>query len=287
MRSSLQTLGRLAALGLILFTLVLPTNAHPAPASDTAGTLLSWDGGQIRLQGADGRAFQVKTTPATWILRRGLPSEGRDFAPGETLQIRLGRGLGGTTRALLVCDPETAEALGAERGHLLLGTLLKADGKLWIVQPTDNPLPLPVCLSSRTQFRAGQMAVTSAAFGVGAAVTVKTHGLPNGLLTAETVSDGADTIIAKETSKTRKSFTGIVLEVRPDLSLLTLQDKNGLSHTITITTETVIKVRTRKNFRTGSWADLAAGVRVTAHFAGTSDTGGSPAASSLSVTPLQ
>ncbi len=281
-----QTPGFRVAVLFLLFAiwLSIPTEARPAPASDVTGTLLSWTEGQIHLQGSDGRAFVVKTTAATWVLRRGLPSADREFTPGEILQIRQGRGPAGTTRALLVCDPETAGALAAQRGHLLVGTLLKAEGKVWIVQPADNPLPLPVCLSAHTRFQSGQALVTAGTFGSGASITVVTRGLPNGLPSAVSVSDGAEAK-AQEAPKRRRIFTGTVLEARPDLGLLTLQDKNGFSFTIAVEAETNMKVRTRKFSRAGAWADLAAGTRVTAHLGENSDIAGNPVASRLSITP--
>ena len=280
--------GRWAAFFVLLFaaTFLSPPLAYTAPASDTTGTLLSWNHGQLQLQGGDGRAFQIKITPATWVLRRGQPAGMRDFAPGETLQVRLGRGTGGTMRALLVCDPETAEALATQRGHLLVGTLLSAEKKFWIIQSDDGSVPLLVCLSSHTTFRAGQASVPSGAFSPGIRVTVQTRFLPNGLPSAVAVTDGtaSDTDGAKEKRlRPRKTFSGAVVEARLDLGWLTLQNKSGVSQIVVVDSQTSIRVRTGKILRSGTWDDLTVGQHVFARFAGTIDTEGHPLAVSLSV----
>lgn len=138
------------------------------------------------MQGADGRAFAVQITPATWVLQRGEVVPPRELPPGETLRVRLGRGKSGA--ALLVCDAETAEALAAHRRRPLSGTVARVDGLVWTVQPTDGAVPVPVCLSAHTTFRAGGAPVSASAFGAGASVTITTRGLANGLMTALSVS---------------------------------------------------------------------------------------------------
>lgn len=268
---------------LSLFTLAaliaaLPLEARPAPASELTVTLLSLGGNRMTVQGTDGRAFAVPITPATWALRRGLVVAPRDFTPGETLQVRLGRGKAGTRIALVISDSETAAALEAQRGHLLRGTLLSTtNSKVWLVQPADSELPLPVCLSAHTTFQAGGAVATAAAFSAGASVTITTRGLPNGLPAAILVSDAA--AATEEAPHRRKTISGIVLEVRPDLGLMTLRDKAGEDETIAVTAATRIKVRKQP----AAVSDITAGKHITVHLRVEPDAADNLVASSLSV----
>ena len=260
--------------------------AHSSPASEITVTLLFWNHGQIQVQEENGQVLKITTTQATWILRRGLPASARDFGPGETLQIRRGRGAGGTTRALLVCDLETAVALAGVHGHPLVGTLLRAEDKVWILQPEDGVLPLPVCLSAHTTFRAGEASVSASAFTAGARVTIQTRGLPNGLPSAVSITDGMTPETSepkKETLRPRKTFSGTIVEARPDLGWLTLQAKNGFFQTVAVDPQTLIKIRTRKGRRSGTWDDLTVGRHIFARFTGIVDSVGNPLAATLSV----
>ena len=276
--TALFSFGLWALFTLTALTASPPLDARPAPASELTVTLLSAGDGRLMVQGSDGRAIAVPITPATWALRAGLPAAPRDFAPGETLHVRLGRGKGGAKPALMICDPETAAALDAQRGHPLRGTLLDTtNGKVWIVQPDGGALPLPVCLSARTTFQAGGAAAAVTAFSAGASVTITTRGLPNGLPSAVSVSD-AGAAAGDETPTRRGTVSGIVLEVRPDLGVLTLRDKTGTDRTLAVTAGTRVKVRKRP----ATLADIAAGMHVTAFLRGASDAAGTPTASSLS-----
>jgi hypothetical protein len=279
--------GRLAAFYALLLaaSFLFSSAAHPAPASEMTVTLLSWSHGELQGQEENGQVLKIITTPATWILRRGLPTTARDFVPGETLQIRRGRGTGGTLRALLVCDPETAAALAGARGHPLTGTLLKAGGKVWILQPDDGALPLPLCLTAHTMFQAGGALVASGVFTAGTRVTIQTRGLPTGLMSAVSVSDGTETMaVIKKAPRPRKTFSGTIREARPDLGQLTIQNKAGFSQMIGVDSQTSILVRTRKGRHLGTWDDLTVGRPIFARFAAAEAGGGSdPLAATLSV----
>lgn len=255
-----------------------PLNARPAPASELTVTLLSVSSGAIQVQGSDGRAFAVPITPATWALKGGLVVTPHDFTPGETLHVRLGRGKGGTKPALMICDSETAAALEAQRGRLLRGTLQSTtNGRVWVIQPEDRALPLPVCLSAHTTFQAGGAATTVTAFSAGASVTITTRGLPNGLPSAVSVSDTGATAEDK-TPRRRGTVSGIVVEVRSDLGVLTLRDKAGADQLIAVTAGTRVKVRKRA----ATLADIAVGMYVTAYLRAASEAAGNPTATSLS-----
>jgi hypothetical protein len=278
--------GRLTAFYALLLaaSFLFSSAAHPSPASEITVTLLSWSHGELQGQEENGQVLKITTTPATWILQRGLPAIARDFAPGETLQIRRGRGTGGTLRALLVCDPETAAALSAMRGHMLVGTLLRADTKVWIIQPDDGALPLPVCLSAHATFRAGETSISASAFTAGTRVTIQTRGLPNGLTSAVSVTDGTETMaVIKKAPRPRKTFSGTIRAARPDLGQVTVQDKAGFSQTIGVNAQTSIQVRTRKSRRSGTWDDLTVGRPIFARFVATEAGGSDPLAATLSV----
>jgi len=188
-----MTYGRVSQLLPVVFLLLWlalaarPAHARPAPASELTVTLLSVGQDTLQVQGADGRAFAVRIMPATWVLGRGLVVPPGALTPGETLRVRLGRGKGGA--ALLVCDAETAEALDSHRRRPLTGEVARVDGPVWTVQPADGGVPLPVCLTPRTTFRAGGAPVSASAFGAGAQVTITTRGMANGLMTALSVSE--------------------------------------------------------------------------------------------------
>ena len=273
-----RRLAALLSLVILAALVAIPTlDARPTPASEISVTLLSVSDGTLTVQGSDGRTFAVPITPATWALRGGLPATPRDFTPGETLHVRLGRGKGGVKTALMICDSETAASLEAHRGKALRGTLLDTtNGKVWIIQPADSTLPLPVCLSARTTFQAGGATATAVAFSAGASVTITTRGLANGLLSAVSVSDAA--AATDETPRRRETVSGTVIEVRPDLGMLTLRDKTGSDQTIAVTVGTHVKVRKRA----ATLADIATGMHVTAFLRAASDAAGNLIASSLS-----
>jgi len=263
-----MTYGRCQPLRVVFLLLLLalaarPAPARPAPASEMTVTLLSVGPGVLQAQGADGRALTIKITPATWVLQRGLVVSPREMTPGETLRVRLGRGQAGSTVALLVCDLETAEAIEAQRRRPLTGTVASVDGKVWTVQPAEGAVPLPVCLSPRTAFRAGGSPVAASAFGAGAQVTITTRGLANGLLAAVAVSDAASDgpgQAAKPGARTPKgeSLSGVVVEARPDLGLLTVQSAAGATRTVAVDAGT----RVRSGGRAASLGEMAAGMRV-------------------------
>ena len=265
---------------LFLFALaILPASARPPPASELTVTLLSAGPGVLQVQGADGRTFAVRITRATWVLRRGLVTTPRDLAPGETLRVRLGRGA--DRAALLVCDAETAAVLADARGRPLAGTILSAEGRVWTVQPDGGDLPLPVLLSPHTLFRAGGSAVAASAFSAGAAVTITTRGLANGLLAAVSVSDvppdGPGQTGGAPTARP-VSVSGVVVEVRPDLGLLTFQDAAGASRTVALDAAT----RLKSLGRPAALGDLTAGMRVRVHLGVGQDAAGNPVATSVS-----
>lgn len=271
-------------LWLLIFSLApvsLSAPARPLPASDLAVTLLSAGPGALQVQGADGRAFAVRITPATWVLRRGLVAAPRDLAPGETLRVRLGRGKAGAVAALSVCDAETAAVLADARGRPLAGTILSAAGKVWTVQPNGGDVPLPVLLSPHTLFRVGGSLVAASAFGAGAAVTITTRGLANGLLAALSVSDAPPDGLGQmgDVPTARPvSVSGVVVEARPDLGLLTLQDAAGVSRTVAMDARTRVKTQ-GKVARLG---DLLPGMRVRVHLGTGQDASGNPVATSVS-----
>ncbi|MDQ2799658.1 MAG: hypothetical protein M3Y13_08460, partial [Armatimonadota bacterium] len=160
----------------------------------------------------------------------------------------------------------------------LRGTLQSTtNGRVWIIQPEDSALPLPVCLSVRTTFQAGGAATTMAAFSLGASVTITTRSLPNGLPAAVSVSDASATTEDK-TPRRRGTVSGTIVEVRPDLGLLTLRDKTGGDQTIAVTAGTRVKVRKRA----ATLADITAGMHVTAYLRAALDPAGNPTATSLS-----
>ncbi len=258
-----------------------PAAARPAPASDLTVTLLSVSEGALQVQTANGRAFAVRITRATWVLQRGLIALSRDLTPGETLRVRLGRGPAGTAAALLVCDAETADALDAHRRRPLSGTVVRADGRVWTVQPADGDVPLPILLSPRTLFRAGGSAVPASAFGAGASVTILTRGLANGLLAAVSVSDvladpPGETAIEQASRPT--SVSGVLVEVRPDLALLRLQDAAGAAQTVAVDAGT----RVKSGGRAASLADLLPGMRVRVWWGAAQDAAGNPVATTVS-----
>ena len=267
---------------LLLFSLApaaRPAPARPRPASDLAVTLLSAGPNALQVQGADGRAFSVKITRATWVLRRGQVALPRELQPGETLRVRLGRGAGGA--ALLVCDTETADALAAARGRPLPGSLLGVEGRVWTVQPDGGDVPLPVLISPRTLFHAGAAAVSASAFGPGASVTITTRGLANGLLAAVSVSDAAPAAPAPDDGgqKARPvSLSGVIIEARPDLGLLTVEDASGLAHTVAIDAAT----RLKSAGKAATLGELAAGMRVRVRLGAGADAAGNPVAAGVS-----
>lgn len=255
-----------------------PAPARPLPASDLRVTLLSASPDALQVSGADGRALTVKITRATWVLRRGLVAPPRDLLPGQTLRVRRGRGAGGP--ALLVCDSETADALAAARGRPLSGTLLGVSGRVWTVQPDGGDVPLPVLLSARTLFRAGGAASVAPAFGPGALVSVTTRGLANGLLAAVSVSDApAAAPDPDEDGRTPRpaSLSGVVIEARPDLGLLTFQDAAGASHTVSVGAAHV-----RSAGRAATLGDLQPGMRVRVRLGAGADAAGNPLAAGVS-----
>jgi hypothetical protein len=276
----------LSLLALFLALTALPAAARPAPMSDVTVTLLSVGAGALQVQGSDGRAFALTLTPATWVLQRGLAALPRDLTPGETLRVRRGRGKGGRETALLVCDAETADALDAHRRRPLSGTVVRADGRVWTVQPADSALPLPVCLSPRTTFRAGGAPVAASAFGAGAAVTITTRGLASGLLSAVSVSEarseeaaevgnGGDT---EAPAARRGSASGVVTEMRADEGLLTLQDGAGALRTVAVDARTRVKTGGRPAAR----GDLRPGMRVRVWWGAAQDAAGNPVATTVS-----
>jgi len=269
----------LALAPLLLAFMSLP--ARPAPAADLAVTLLSAGPSVLQVQGADGRPFAVRVTPATWVLQRGQVAAPRDLTPGEALRLRL-RHVRAGDLALLVCDAETAAALDAHRRRALSGTVLSAAGLVWTVQPTDEDAPVPVLLTARTLFRAGGLPVGASAFGAGASVSVATRGLANGLLAAVSVSDalpappgepGAD-----GPAPHPASVSGTVTESRPDLGLLTFTDAAGAAQTIAVLAATRLKVMGRP----ASQADLTPGMRVRVRLGAGRDAAGNPVATSVS-----
>jgi len=278
--------GRCRPLRVIFLLLLLalaarPAPARPAPASEWTVTLLSVGSGVLQVQGADGRALAVKIAPTTWVLRRGLVALPRELSPGETLWVRRGRGKEGA--ALLVCDGETAEAIEAHRRRPLAGIVLSADGQVWTIQPADSAVPLPVCLSPRTTFQAGGSPVPASAFGAGASVLITTRGLANGLLAAVAVSDAAPDgpgQTAEPGARTPKgeSLSGVVVEARPDLGLLTVQSAAGAARTVAVDAHT----RVKSGGRAASLGDLAAGLRVRVRLGVGQDAAGNPVAASLS-----
>jgi len=138
-----------------LFFLILTLlSARPAPAADLSVTLLSAAPSALQVRGADGAAFAVRVSPATWVLERGAVVSPPGLTPGETLRVRLRHVRAGDV-ALLVCDAGTAAALDAHRRRALSGTVLAVDGAVWTVQPSGEDAPVPVLVSARTVFRAG------------------------------------------------------------------------------------------------------------------------------------
>jgi len=271
----------LSLLALFLALTALPAHARPAPMSDVTVTLLSVGAGALQVQGSDGRAFALTLTPATWVLQRGLAALPRDLTPGETLRVRRGRGKGGGETALLVCDADTADVLTAHRHRPLSGTILGSVGKVWTVQPADGDVPLPILLSPRTLFRAGGSAVPASAFGAGASVTILTRGLANGLLAAVSVSDvladpPGETAIEQASRPT--SVSGVLVEVRPDLALLRLQDAAGAAQTVAVDAGT----RVKSGGRAASLADLLPGMRVRVWWGAAQDAAGNPVATTVS-----
>ncbi len=259
-----------------------PAHARAAPASELTVTLLSVGPDALQVQDADGRAREIKLTSVTWVLRQGLVVLPRELTPGETLRVRLGRGK--ESAALLVCDEETADAMESHRRRPLSGTILSVSGKVWTVQPADGPTPLPICLSARTGFRAGGASVATSAFGVGASVMITTRGLANGLLAAVSVSDAAPeaspdaTMGAGASAHRPSSVFGIILEARPDLGLLTLQDAAGASRTVALDAGTRVKFAGRSV----ALGELAAGMRVRVRLGARQDVAGHPVTTSVS-----
>ena len=256
-----------------------PAPARPLPASDLTVTLLSASPNALQVQDADGRALTVTLTRATWVLRRGQVAAPRDLLPGETLRVRLGHAAG--SPALLVCDSETADALAAARGRALSGTLLGVEGRVWTVQPEGGDVPLPVLISPRTLFHAGGAAASAASFGPGASVTVTTRGLANGLPAAVSVSDVVSAPPGRDEGVPTPrpvSVSGVIVEARPDLGLLTFQDAAGVSHTVATDAAT----RLRSAGRAATLGEMAAGMRVRVRLGAGADAAGNPLAASVS-----
>lgn len=264
-----------------LFTCAtLSAPARPLPVSDLPVTLLSAGPGVLQVQGADGRQFAIRVTPKTWVLQRGLVILPRDLVPGEPLRVRE---VGGTAR--LVCDEETADALAAHRRRPLSGTILSVESRVWTVQPLGGDVPLPILLTARTLFRAGGSLVAASAFGPGAAVTILTRRLANGLLAAVSVSDAAPETVPDPPGQTAGgqtprpvSVSGVIIEARPDLGLLTLQDASGAARTVAVDAGT----RLKSGGRAAAWGDLAAGMRVRVRLGAGQDAAGNPVATSVS-----
>ena len=262
-----------------------PAHARPAPASELTVTLLSVGPGVLQAQGADGRARTIRLTPATWVLQRGLVVSANALMPGTALRVRLGHSSRGA--ALLVCDAETADALAARRRRPLTGTVVSVGDTVWTVQPADSPVPLPVCLSAHTTFRAGGSPVAASAFGAGAQVTITTRGLANGLLAAVSVSDSlsdsgsgaAPDAPGSAADVTRPIWvSGVLVETRPDLGLLTLQDAAGTARTVAVNAGT----RIRSGGRAASLGELQPGIRVRVRLGAGQDAAGNPVAAGVS-----
>lgn len=265
-----------AVLALLLALTSLLLAPAPAPAApDLAVTLLAAGPDVLQVQGADGRPFAVRVTPATWVLQRGQVAAPRDLTPGEALRLRHVRA---GDLALLVCDAETAAALDAHRRRPLSGTVLSVTGTVWTVLPTGEDTPVPVLLSARTLFRAGGASAGASAFGAGASVSVTTRGLLNGLLAAVSVSDLLPAPSEPADGAPLRAASGTVTEVRPDLGLLTLQDAAGASHTVAVDAAT----RVKSGGRPATLADLTPGMRARVRLGAGRDAAGNPVATSVS-----
>jgi len=248
-----------------------------APALELTGTLLTANADSWTVQGDDGRLSSVQITGATWFVKGGLPVAARAFVPGEEVKIRLARSAKSPMRALLVCDPQTAADLERRRGHALAGTILSADTQVWTLAPADGTAPALVCLSPRTAFSAAGSPVTAAAFGSGASVVITTRALPSGLPSAVSVSEG-DGSEPEAAAPSRRSVSGIVLEVDAAAGLLSVQDKAG--GTLTLATNARTRVKVRK--RAASLGDITAGMHVSARLGVAGDAAGNPLAVSVS-----
>jgi len=184
--------------------------------------------------------------------------------------------------ALLVCDAGTAAALDAHHRRALSGTVLAVNGAIWTVQPTGEDAPVPVLVSARTRFWVGELPALASAFGAGASVSVATRGLANGLLTAVSVSDSLPSS-AGETSGDAPasrpvSLSGAVIESRPDLGLLVLQDAAGVMRTVAVDAAT----RFKSAGQAATLADILPGMRVRVRLGLGRDAAGNPIAASMS-----
>ena len=277
---------QLLHIGALLGLALSPLPARPASAADLSVTLLSVTllsagPNALQVRGADGRPFAVRVTRATWVLERGAVSAPRDLTPGETLRMRL-RHSGAGDVALLVCDAGTAAALDAHHHRALSGTVLAVNGAIWTVQPTGEDAPVPVLVSARTRFWVGELPALASAFGAGASVSVATRGLANGLLTAVSVSDSLPSS-AGETSGDAPasrpvSLSGAVIESRPDLGLLVLQDAAGVMRTVAVDAAT----RFKSAGQAATLADILPGMRVRVRLGLGRDAAGNPIAASMS-----
>ena len=268
-------------LSLFWTLLAVPSSlARPsASAQGVAVTIIAIGAHTAQVMGEDGRTETLAFGPASAFMRRGLLVRAGEFLPGETALLRRRIGKGGATQIGLLCDSDSAGALEKYRGRPLTGMLLSLSPSVWVVQPADDAVSMPLSLlvSARASFTAGSAPVTAAAFGPGASVTVTTRGLPSGLLSLISVSDTTTPEEAIPAAPRRSDFiSGLVTEIQS--SSVTLQDKAGISHTIAADGATRVKVRRLP----ASLADIAVGMRVSAWIGRREDASGNPIATTLS-----
>ncbi len=270
---------------LALTTLVLALNmaAFARSSRSSAGlpvTVLSVSGGRLQVTGGDGQAMTLTITPASLFLRRGLLVSADEFTPGETALLRQRKGAGGRAQVVLLCDTDSAAVLEKYRRRPLSGTVLSASSGVWVVQPSDaaDLVPLTLRLSAHTTFQAGGESVPPSAFGPGAAVTVTTRGLPDGLLLAVSVAEASEAEAAPVQTRILRFVSGQVTDVEPDAGTLTVQDKTGTAHVVAADGRTRIKVRRQP----AALTDIQMGMRVSVWLGTDQDASGNPIAASLS-----
>lgn len=276
---------RIFALAALLLFLIPPLAARAARPGSAAlpMTLMSVSATRIQAQDEAGRTLKLAVSPASWFLRRGLRVSAGDFTVGEAVVVRQHVGPGGRAQVALLCDAESDAAIERYRQRSFSGTIVSQSARAWVVLPSDSPdgVPLTLPVSARTKYRVGGVACAASAFGLGAEVTVTTHGQPDGPLAAVSVSESSATL-APVTGETRRAgfLSGVVLDVQLDAGTLTVQDKAGASQTVTVGVDGRTRVKVRR--QPASLADVSAGMRVSVRLGVEVDASGNGVATSVS-----
>ncbi len=283
---------------LALLSSPLPADAQAAPVPKTAappltartaalprsknvhsGTLASADDSTVTVTLPDSSALAADVKPSSVFLLNGISATPADFKPGMKVMLRTrAHASNDTNSVVLLCDLPSAQAIEAWRKKPLVGTLQSMGEKDLVVKPDGSAVPVTLRLSPKTVYRKGGKDASAATFGVGAAVTVVTRGLPSGLLLATIVSDSNADAIAEKTALKPLTLSGRVTAVQAEQGLVTVAPKAKPSQTIAVTDATHVRVGKAD----ASLKEVAVGMELRARLSRTPDAAGHLTATSVS-----